>query len=251
MSELIVDVVVTRYNEFINWIDYLPSNVRTIYVYNKGYNNFLFNNGYTNDKVVLLNLKNVGKIEHTIAYHIVNNINALPDTLVFLPGSVLMNPEKGKYLGNIVKNIDNVKEKYSGFYSPKFKKVGKKYNYTINNDKNIVKNIRNINNGEIVSSEFTSLKDFKEKIINDIPFKFVSFRSEFIVSRENILNVDIKIFQNILEILSKGENCDSCYYVERIWAHLFKNQKKEKEIRILKNDEKNENDDYNDYKNIN
>jgi hypothetical protein len=246
MSEVIVDVVVTRYNEFINWIDYLPSNIRTIYVYNKGYNNFLFNNGYTNDKVVLLNLKNVGKIEHTIAYHIVNNINALPDTLVFLPGSVLMNPEKGKYLGNIVKNIDNVKEKYSGFYSPKFKKVGKKYNYTINNDKNIIKNNRNINNGEIVSSEFTSLKDFKEKIINDIPFKFVSFRSEFIVSRENILNVDIKIFQNILEILSKGENCDSCYYVERIWAHLFKKKKKEKEIRILKNDyQTNENNENN------
>lgn len=226
MSELTIDVVVTRYNEFINWIDYLPSNVRNIYVYNKGYNNYLFNNGYMNDKVILINLNNVGKIEHTIAYHIVNNINSLPDTLVLLPGSVLMNPEKGKYLGNIVKNIDNVKEKYSGFYSPKFKKVGKKYDYSINN-KNIVKNNRNINNGEIVSSEFTSLKDFKEKIIDSRNFKFVSFRSEFIVSKENILNVDIKIFENILDILSKGENCDSCYYVERIWAHLFKNQKKE------------------------
>ena len=240
MNELIIDVVVTRYNEFINWIDYLPNNVRNIYVYNKGYNNFLFNNGYTNDKVVLLNLKNVGKIEHTIAYHIVNNISSLPDTLVFLPGSVLMNPEKGKYLGNIIKNIDNVKEKYSGFYSPKFKKVGKKYDYSINN-KNIVKNNRNINNGEIISSEFTSLKDFKEKIIDSNPFKFVSFRSEFIVSRENILNVDIKIFKDILEILSKGENCDSSYYVERIWAHIFKNIKKEKsensEVRILQKEE--------------
>ena len=62
MNELVIDVVVTRYNEFINWIDYLPNNVRNIYVYNKGYNNYLFNNSYTNDKFIFLNLKNLFNI---------------------------------------------------------------------------------------------------------------------------------------------------------------------------------------------
>jgi len=217
-----IDVIITRYNEFINWIDYLPENIRNIYVYNKGYNNNFFKNHVTkySEKLIITNIRNVGKIEQTICYHIINNTQSLADTNVFLPGSILMNPQKGKYLGNIIKNIKNI-DKYSGFYSPKFKKVNKNYNYVIK-EKNINENSRNINNSEVTKSEYTSLLDFKNQLINDKPLKYISFRSQFIVSKENILKVPLSLFKDIEKVVSVGENCDSCYYLERLWAHLFK-----------------------------
>ena len=37
-----INCIITRYNEYINWIKYLPDNVTNIIVYNKGFNNNLF-----------------------------------------------------------------------------------------------------------------------------------------------------------------------------------------------------------------
>jgi hypothetical protein len=217
-----VDVVITRYNEFINWIDYLPDNVRNIYVYNKGFNDQLFKNHESrySEKIIIKNVENLGKNEHTILYHIINNKDSLADTNVFLPGSIMMNPLKGKFLGNIIKNIPFVNGKYSGFYSPRFKKVKKNYNFSIKeNQVEPVK--RNFNGLESIKSGFTDFKTFKETLIDDKPLKYMCYRSQFIVSKENILQVDLSIFEKLLSLL-QSENCDDCYYIERIWAHLFK-----------------------------
>ena len=44
----------------------------------------------------------------------------------------------------------------------------------------------------------------------------------FAVAKENILHIDKKIYENLLQSLSVGDNIENGHYAERIWAHLFK-----------------------------
>ena len=227
-----IDVVITRYNEFINWVDYLPDSINKIYIYNKGFNNNLFKNHESkwSDKFVIIKTANVGRMEHTIAYHIVTNYNNLADTILFLPGSILMNPHKGRFLGKILNNIQNLQSKYNGFYAPMFKKVKNTYNYIINNkkvkDNTLRNNVQDINNSENevipVKSEYSSLLDYKEKIVNNFQLEYIAYKSQFMVSKSNILKNDIKVFEEILKSVFMGIDCENSLYAERIWAHLFK-----------------------------
>jgi hypothetical protein len=36
--------IITRYNEYVDWIDYIINKVDFIYIYNKGPNNLIFKN---------------------------------------------------------------------------------------------------------------------------------------------------------------------------------------------------------------
>ena len=47
-------------------------------------------------------------------------------------------------------------------------------------------------------------------------------RGMFIVSKENILHIDKKIYERLLESLSVGDNIENGHFAERIWAHLFR-----------------------------
>ena len=52
--------------------------------------------------------------------------------------------------------------------------------------------------------------------------RYVSMRGMFIVCKENILHIDKKIYTNLLESLSVGDNIENGHFAERIWAHLFR-----------------------------
>jgi len=253
-----MDVIITRYNEFINWVDYLPETVNKIYIYNKGYNDMLFKNHESKykDKIIIQRLVNVGKMEHTIAYHIVKNWDSLPDTLIFLPGSILMNPQKGKFLGSIIRNVPELCIKHKGFYSPKFKKVSKNYNYTNSKNKALTKGTRNVNNSDLVKSQFPTFIDFKKELIDNKPIHYTCYRSMFAVAKEIILHIPKETFIKLQSCLEIGENNENTFYVERIWAHLFRqysffklNQEQceqcDQKITILTNETRNNNSSMN------
>ena len=211
-----IHVIITRYREYIDWIQYLPESVTKIFIYNKGPKNSFFKD-YTPSELVkskleVIPIENVGRINHSLAFHIINNWESLPDQLISLPGTILMSQKKGLYLSkilNVIKN-GNIKD-YKGFYSPRFQTVGKKYNYSIKESPGLIK------------SDFSDLKDFNKNVLSDeSDIRFVSLRSTFIVSKDNILFNDKNIFVKILLSLSVGDNSTNGYFVERLWAHIFK-----------------------------
>ena len=111
-----VECVISRYNEYINWIVSIPSYVSKIYIYNKGENHCYFKDFTPPDdfmsKVIFIQLPNVGRIDHTIAYHINTHWDYLPDNLIFLPGTSVMSLKKGEYLFSIKKNLQKLKRKH-------------------------------------------------------------------------------------------------------------------------------------------
>ena len=219
-----VVAVVTRYNEYIDWIDYIINSVDFIYIYNKGKNKnffryFVLTEEYEK-KIKIIDLPNIGRIDHTLAYHIVENWDSLPNTLINLPGSILMCPRKGSYLSSIMKSIGVLKTKYSGFFSPRFHKVSTNYNYTIDNYQ--AEGICNRNDNKFIKSEYTDFQTWKNAIIDDRHIRYVAMRGMFSVSKENILHIKKEIYTNLVTSLSVGDNIENGHFAERIWAHLFR-----------------------------
>jgi hypothetical protein len=78
-----VEIVISRYNEDLSWINEYPFNQFEYIVYNKGDND----NFEKNNVKKIINLDNVGRCDHTYLYHIINNYDNLSEHTIFLPGS--------------------------------------------------------------------------------------------------------------------------------------------------------------------
>jgi hypothetical protein len=195
--------------------------VDIFYIYNKGPNELFFKN-YTPppEKIKIIPLENVGRIDHTIAYHIIKNWDSMDSTMVFLPASILMCRMKGAYLSGIKKRISSVKENYRGFYAPRFHKIGPNFNYSI--DEYQPEGICNRNGNPFIKSEYSDFKTWKLALIDDRQMRYVSMRGMFIVSKENVKHINKKIYENLLTSLSVGDNIENGHFAERIWAHLFR-----------------------------
>ena len=218
--------IITRYNEYIDWIEYIIDYVDFIYIYNKGSNKNLLKH-FTptqeqNKKIKIIELPNIGRIDHTLVYHILENWDSLPNTLVSLPGSILMCYTKGSHLSAIMKRVktDVIKTKYFGFYSPRFRKVSPDFNYNIDNY--MAEGLCNRNNNPFIKSEYPSFQAWKKAIIDDRPIRYIAFRGMFAVCKENIKYIKKEIYVNLLSSLSVGDNIENGHFAERIWAHLFR-----------------------------
>ena len=66
-------VIITRYNEKVDWIDYIIDHVDQIIIYNKGFNDEIFKDYKPPAKVIIKKLPNIGRIDHTIAHYILEN----------------------------------------------------------------------------------------------------------------------------------------------------------------------------------
>jgi len=220
-----IDIIITRYNKHLDWIRYLPFSIlRNVYIYNKGVNDSLFQKysppEEVKQKFIIKKVENIGRIDHTIAYHILETWDTPADVLVSLPGSIMMCRMKGAYLSYIVSNLKNIKTRYKGFFSPRFHRVSKKFNYSI--DSYVSEGLCNKNDNPFIKSEYKDFQDWKTKLVDSIPVKFIAMRGMFAVCKENTHFIDKSIYNNLLESLSVGDNIENGHFAERIWAHLFK-----------------------------
>ena len=81
-------IVVSRYNENIEWVDNYSERI----IYNKG----------DNYDGVYIRLKNFGRETHTYLHHIVNNYNSLSDYTFFVQGDPF------PHSPNIINDINNL-----------------------------------------------------------------------------------------------------------------------------------------------
>jgi hypothetical protein len=222
--------IITRYNEYIDWIRYIIDQVDFIYIYNKGPNTNFFkmfditqndSSGKPySEKIKFEILPNIGRIDHTFVHHILEHWDNLPDTLINLPGSIMMCNKKGYYLSSIFKKIGQIRSKYSGFFGPRFHKISPHFNYNIDNYS--AESVCNQNSNPFIKSEFKDFQVWKKAIIDDRPMRYVAMRGMFTVCKENILHIDKSIYERLKDSLSVGDNIENGHFAERIWAHLFR-----------------------------
>jgi len=211
-----IELIISRYNENLEWTLDKPFNNYKYIVYNKGNND----NFEKKNIVKIINLKNVGRESHTYLYHVINNYNNLSDIIVFLPGSINMNYKKRK----AIKLLETIEEKNNAiFLSEYYSKnaTSDMYYFQLNNyESNYIKNQNeNVNNFKL--SNIRPFGKWYNNTFNNRVLHNISFWGIFSVSKYDILKNNVNDYELLLKQLNDSSNPEVGHYFERSWERIF------------------------------
>ena len=212
------EIVISRYNEKLDWIKEPPFNRHPLIIYNKGLNE---NFEKTQNITKIINLPNVGRESHTYLYHIVNNYHNLADITFFLPGST---DSPNKY-DRAVSIINKIEETNETALSCKIDKDIHKSQYNFTLDKYAVTNNDNLSinsNSDIVMSNIRPFGEwFKTTFKNNEENNCISWNAIIGISKENILQKPISFYENLLKEVDGVDNPETGHFIERSWYAVF------------------------------
>jgi hypothetical protein len=224
-----VELVISRYNEDLEWLKYPPFCNYYHTIYNKEITtNTPSISFYTNDKTLnVIPLENIGRESHTYLYHIIKNYNKLSKLTLFLPGSLNQNLNKLNKAKYILKL-------YETNLKPVTTMIGVYYNKGIAielNDFKIDYWCSKLKK-EVYTNETSIIKPciirpfgkwhnivFGENIVSCI----VPYGGVFSVSKEDIIQHSIKRYKTLFKILvnTNSSNPEEGHYFERSWESVF------------------------------
>jgi hypothetical protein len=213
-----IDIVISRYNENLEWLSEINEERFNIIVYNKGVNdNFIKTSNMT-----IHNLDNVGRCDHTYLYHIINNYNNLSNITIFLPGS----GEIDYKLSRIKKIIELIKKYNSAIFIPcggyHTNVKDEFYNFTL--DDWVTSDIQNRTLNPESKLELSEIRPFGkwyEHYFNDIRICHLTYWGIFSVDSRDILQHPIEYYQNLIKQLCNSSNPEVGHYFERAWCAVF------------------------------
>ena len=213
-----VDVIVSRYNEDLEWINEYPFNQFQYIVYNKGVNeNFCKNNIKE-----IINLPNIGRECHTYLYHIVENYQNLADIIVFFPGSVNLEHKKNnaiRILNSILSSrLQNayflgtyqydIFETFKDFKLDDWKATDKK-NSELNPE------------SKLVPCKLRPYGNWYRYFFGSIKAKWNTWSCIFSIDKKDILLHPITRYIYLLNTLIDSSNPEVGHYLERSWGAVF------------------------------
>ena len=206
------DMVISVYNEDINWVKEKIKNYKNIYIYcknSKRYNIIKQNFNYPNIRII--NMKNIGSCDYVYLYHIINNYDNLNNYIHFCKGTKLKNIAYvflPKFYNCFNNNNNNKLKTFS------------LNNWTFTNNKNL--------NLKFKKSNFSNLENyllslFTKSFVNNL-FQnsiYVIYKGEFTVSKKNIRRYDKKIYEKLKDNDNDNNNTNReiDHFQERIWDY--------------------------------
>lgn len=212
-----IDIIISRYNENLEWLSEINEEKFNIIVYNKGVNeNFI---KLTN--MTIINLDNVGRCDHTYLYHIINNYSKLSNITIFLPGSGNIDVKMSK-----IKNLLHLIKKYNrAIFLPNghFNNVKEDlYNFTL--DHWVSSDISNKSLNPESNLELSKIRPFGkwfEYYFNDIQIHHVTYQGIFSVDKKDVLQHSKEYYEHLIKQLSNTSNPEVGHYFERAWCAVF------------------------------
>jgi len=209
-----VMIVISRYNEDLEWLKKEPFNKYPVIVYNKGINDDFYKSPMIKK---IINLENVGREGHTYLYHIITNFHSLNNITLFAPGSA-NNSTKKDHLLTTINEIENIHDEvfifydvYDGFYDFELD------DWESTNDRN-----KNINpDYKLKKSEYRPLGSWFEKYFNHQFLTKTSNWGIFSASRDTITKNNISHYIKFLTQLDDHHNPEVGHYIERCWHAIL------------------------------
>lgn len=211
-----IEIIVSRYNEDLEWMIEEPFCYFKYTVYNKG-DNEDFNKSRVNK---IIKLPNVGFCDHTYLYHIVNNYNKLSNITVFFPGSIDIPYKKEKALMTLQKIIkhespvifahkkENIQQFFANFSIEKWE---------CSHPKNITsKNSSILAKSPIRPYKYWYMHHFGNKIHNDYTNMGI-----FSVHKLDIISNSVTHYKSFLKTVDKEPNPEAAHYIERSWLAIL------------------------------
>jgi hypothetical protein len=213
-----IEIVVARYNENLSWTLEYPFNEFKYTVYNKGENEEFEKKCVSK----VINLPNVGRVNHTILHHITENYDNLKKITIFFPGSINLSHKKYKSanLLNFIKN-DNYSNAYIiCHYSENI--FNKFYDFQIDNYKCSSSENLLINPDICIEKSFARpyYKWFLYNFGYIQPKSFL-YRDIFSIHKEDIVKHPKRRYARLVNQMSQHHNPEISHYVERSWAAIF------------------------------
>ena len=211
-----IEIIISRFNEDLKWTTRGIFNNYRYIVYNKGDNDDFEKTNV--DKII--NLKNVGKCDHTYLYHIIKNYNDLADILVFLPGSLdLINKNiRATEILDIIKNTGN-----AVFLGEYYENIKNKFeNFCLNNWRST--NNQNFDKNNESMLDLSLIRPFGEWYkynFDNIIVNFVCYWGIFSLDKRDIIQHPINRYINLINQLNSSSNPEVGHYIERSWAAIF------------------------------
>jgi hypothetical protein len=213
-----VNIIVSRYNEDLEWINEYPFNQFQYIVYNKGVNeNFCKNNVKQ-----IINLHNVGKCDHTYLYHIVTNYENLSDIIVFFPGCLNLEYKKIKAIQNLNYIIsDEYKNAYFlGNYQNDIFETFKDFQldyWKCSNLQNFSLNQEN----ELQLCRLRPYGRWYRYFFGNTKARWNTYCGIFSIDKRDIIQHSKMRYVMLLNTISNSSNPEAGHYIERSWGAIF------------------------------
>ena len=212
-----IEIVVSRYNESLEWLNDEPFVKYPVICYNKG----------VNDHYKIQNLKkvvklsNVGRESHTYLYHIIHNYDHLADITVFLPGSADL-PNKVNRSKAIIDKCET--HQTTVMIGQKYENVKKEmYDFTLDSYLSTSEQNKKINSEDKLT--LAKIRPFGKWFESTFPnvdiVEYIAWNGIFAVSKPHILQHPKSYYEELIGQLSDSSNPEVGHYFERSWSAVF------------------------------
>lgn len=216
-------LVVSHYNENLDWLNYVDSSkIKTYILYHKLNNNNLLT--YLDKKQLDSNniaLANIGREAHTYLFHIVHNYHNLYDIEIFCQGNPL------EHAFNFIETINNLDNNIN------FLQIG--LSETIVDRDRIKESVSNFNFNYLnnlvkkdphwTRANFFHIDSIYKDLFGEEMPKISSMKpyAQFAVSKKCIQNHSLATYERLLEYFNDNVNYNvMAWYMEYFWHLLFR-----------------------------
>jgi len=209
-------LIISRYNENLEWLKKDPFNKYPVYIYNKGKNDDFYRPENT---IEVVSIENVGRESHTYLYHIIQHYDELNDILIFLTGSNDLNHrfEKSK---RIIEEIE--KNNSAVFIAHSTNNVRNDlYNFTIDN---YICSHPSNSSDAVHSIDPAPIRPFGkwfEDKFGDVTVTNIALNGMFSVSKQDVLNKPKSFYEDLIKDLDHHSHPEAGHYFERSWEAIF------------------------------
>jgi hypothetical protein len=216
-----IQIVIARFKEDLDFLKDDTIHDFDVIIYNKGppiTDPFVLNN------YKIIDLENVGKIDHTILYHIIQNYNHLHDTTVFIPASIFHMDNKLHQLNMIMNTLNNDKDSNSALISYKMNQpvIKELYDFKLDEWKSSSQSNWDPKvDNEMLPSPIRPFGEWYKKMFGDKQVDEIFMYGIFAVSKEQIRNNPIEKYKELISFVDSHPNPEVGHYLERSWTTLF------------------------------
>lgn len=211
-----VSIVVSRYNEDLQWLRDPLFAKYNIFVYNKGINDAFYKTG------TITSLPNIGRCDHTYIYHIVQNYHELDDIVVFLPGSCGSGWKKNK-MHQLMNTIQlDKKAVFPCDAMPNSSLQQMLYNFTMDTYKCTAPENFDLNKEKATNP--ASIRPFGKWFEHFFPgtsLHITQYGGILSANKSDIRQRPIELYQQLIAEFKTDSNPEVGHYMERSYAALF------------------------------
>lgn len=204
---MIIDVVVARYKENIDWLYNIAEikSIKNIYIYNKS--NI---SSPSHNKYIINTLSNIGRESNTYLHHIISNYNDLNDYTLFLQGNPFPHSPPGYHL-----NLENHIKQISTTIPISLYPLNR---VTIEHEHNEYRYHPSHPHGLFLAYFMNLLFDIQMDTAQTVE---VCYGAQFCVPKKIIHSRPKDFYIYLLKLVSRSQNSIEPYIFERLWLYIF------------------------------